>query len=187
MKSKHPTILCNVCHENKKHHAHGMCDSCYTKWWKRQFPAQYKAKEAKQRIKNGHLPYSQNKTCPMFLGVHVAEQVLAKVFKNVIQMPINNPGYDFICNKGMKIDVKSSCLRSNGQWTFEIHKNQTADYFLCLAFDNRQQLTPLHAWLLPGKDINHLVKASISKPTLSKWDAHELDIHTIVKCCDSLR
>jgi len=54
-------------------------------------------------------PMGENRDCSKFLGVHVAEQVLSQVFNNVEVMPHNNKGFDFICNRGKKIDVKSSC------------------------------------------------------------------------------
>ena len=51
---------------------------------------------------------SEDKSCAMYLGVFINEQLLFKIFKNVKQMPLLNPGYDFACNKGMKVDAKSS-------------------------------------------------------------------------------
>ena len=61
------------------------------------------------RRKNGVLSISENKKCSKFLGVHIAESVLCHVFKDVEVMPTDNHGFDFICNRGKKIDVKSSC------------------------------------------------------------------------------
>jgi hypothetical protein len=123
--------------------------------------------------------------------VHVAEQVLSKVFKGVEQMPYGHKGYDFICNQGKKIDVKSACTqthdRKSDSRTFMIRKNKIADYFLCLAFDNREDLNPLHIWLISGHIINHLIGATISESTLSKWDEYKLDIDKVVKCCDSMK
>jgi len=90
----------------------------------------------------------KNKKCSMFLGCHVAERVLSYVFKDVERMPFNNPGFDFICNKGKKIDVKSACLYNNNHYTFVISHNNIADYFLCIGFDNRKNLIPQHIWLI---------------------------------------
>lgn len=138
--------------------------------------------------RRGYTNHRENKSCALFLGVHVAEQVLSRVFKDVKLMPPNNPGYDFICNHGKKIDVKSACIRKTyDNWSFYISHNTTADYFLCIAFDNRDNLTPLHLWLIPGKAINRLECATISKSTLSKWDEYKLDINKIVTCCDNLK
>ena len=72
-------------------------------------------------------------------------------------------------------------------WAFNIGRNTTADYFLCLAFDNREDLNPLHAWLIPGSKINHLTGTSISPSTLHKWDAYALDTSKIGDCCDAMR
>lgn len=139
----------------------------------------------------GHRPFNENKECGMYLGCHVAERVLSHVFKDVEVMPLMHPGYDFICNKGMKIDVKSSCIRRNGRslgkWQFNITHNTTADFFLCLAFDNRKDLNPLHAWLLPGSKFNHLIGTTISISTIHKWDEYRLDLTKILGCCDTMR
>ncbi len=99
-------------------------------------------------------PYTDNKKCSSYLGVGIAERVLSHVFKNVELMPMSNPGYDFICNHGKKIDVKSSCryfhIGRSDSWMFTINKNTSADYFLCIAFDDREHLNPEHVWLIPG-------------------------------------
>lgn len=132
-------------------------------------------------------PYTENKTCALYLGIHIAERVLSHIFKDVERMPMHNPGYDFICNRGKKIDVKSACLRKDSSWSFGIRCNTTPDFFLCLAFNNREDLTPLCAWLLPGNKVSHLTAASISMSTAHKWDVHKLDITKVSECCDSLR
>lgn len=130
-----------------------------------------------------------NPSCGLYLGVVIAEQLLAEVFDNVEQMPPRNPGFDFICGGGYKIDVKSSCIRSNGRWSFHINGNTTADYFLCVAFDNRNDLNPVHLWLIPGRDINHLIGASICELTIHKWDKYELTdkLDQVISRCDAMR
>ena len=143
------------------------------------------------RHRHGGLSMNENKKCPAFLGVHVAERVLSMVFKNVKRMPFGNPGYDFICGKGYKIDVKSSCIRPrighSDDWRFHIRENKIADYFLCIAFDNRENLNPLHVWLIPAADIIHIKNASIAVPTISKWDDYVLDISKVTTCCNILK
>ena len=131
--------------------------------------------------------FSENKQCSLYLGIHVAEKVLSHVFKNVEVMPHGNKGYDFICNHGKKIDVKSACIGKNGAWLFNIKHNTIADYFLCIAFDNRNDLNPTHAWLIPGSKFSRLVGVSISISTIHKWDDYWLDIDKIVMCCDICR
>ena len=141
-----------------------------------------------KRHDNGGTAMDENRECTLFLGVHVAEQVLSKVFKNVIRMPLQNPGYDFVCNKGKKIDVKSSCTHASGSnWAFDIRKNKIADMFLLLAFNNRDDLKPLHIWLVPADLINHIQNAGISESTLLKWDEYKLDIDKVTACCDSMK
>jgi hypothetical protein len=139
------------------------------------------------RHRYGHAPLSENKECPLYLGVHVAERVLSRVFKDVERMPLNNPGYDFICNKGKKIDVKSSCKRGHNEWVFNISHNLVADYFLLIAFDNRCDLNPLHLWLMPGDKVSHKHSISIRDTKINKWDDHRLDLEKVVACCEEMR
>lgn len=138
--------------------------------------------------RNGGESMAENKTCSQFLGVHVAERVLSETFKNVERMPHGHPGYDFICNKGKKIDVKASCLNvREKRWRYFIKYNSAADYFLCLAFDNREDLNPLHAWLVPSERLQHMSHANISQNTIYKWDKYRIEIDRVVKCCDEMK
>ena len=134
----------------------------------------------------------KNRECASFLGVYVAERILSHVFKHVERMPYGNPGFDFICGGGYEIDVKASCRfhRKEGQsdrWLFTVHKNKIAKYFLCLAFDNRNDLNPEHIWLIPAKNINDHVCVAISETTVSKWDEYRLDINKVVSCCNIMK
>jgi len=167
-----------------------ICKGCFCKQarlWTKANPDKAKARWIRAIRKQGMRPFNENKECTQYLGVHIAERVLSHVFKDVVKMPHNNPGYDFICKKGMKVDVKSSCQYKNGSWLFTIRRNTAADYFLCLAFDNRENLNPLHAWLIPGSAVNHISCTSISPSTLHKWDEYALDISKISACCDTMR
>jgi len=96
--------------------------------------------------KSGYCPLGTNKKTALYLGVHIAEKVLSKIYKNVKIMPFGNPGFDFICGKGLKIDAKSSTLISNRSenpsWIFNIRRKKIPDLFLCLAFDNVNDLNP---------------------------------------------
>ena len=134
---------------------------------------------------------NENRECTSFLGISVAEQVLYHVFKNVQRMPVNNPGYDFICGGGYMIDIKSACRRHPKRgadfWNFHIGKNQIAEYFLCLAFDNREDLNPEYVWLIPGGDVNDHVSVSIAESQLSKWDEYRLDINKVITCCNTIK
>ena len=131
-----------------------------------------------------------NKNCPNYLGITVAERVLSKVFKNVERMPNNNPGYDFICNKGYKIDVKSSTkMKYRNGWLFNIRYNKIADYFLCLVFDDRKNLNLLHIWLIPSNKINNLMGLVISESKLDKWNKYELfdKLNKVIACCNMMK
>lgn len=144
-----------------------------------------------RRYSQGGKPLGENPQCGAYLGIHIAERVLAKVFKDVKVMPYSHKGFDFICNRGMKIDVKSSCMDSRRghapRWRFQIRHNATADYFLCLAFDNRRDLNPCHAWMLPGNDFNTCYSTSIGITTIQKWDEYRIDIDQIVACCEETK
>lgn len=157
--------------------------------WRAENPEKSKAINTKASRKRGARPHNENKECSQFLGCHVAERVLSHVFKDVKRMPILNPGFDFICSHGKKIDVKSACLSRTKypRWGFHIDRNIIADYFLCVAFDNRENLTPIHVWLLPGNEFNHLIDAAIRPSTIPKWDAYRLDISKISECCVTMK
>lgn len=173
-----------------------MCKSCNTthrreynkeRYIKNIEDVQEKTKEYYDKVGrelHGHLPMSENKTCSSYLGVHVAERMLSKVFKNTIRMPYGHKGYDFICNKGMKIDVKSAVIGRRGRWEFKLKKNSIADYFLILTFDNRKDLNPLHMWLIPGNKVNHLESIATSQNNIHKWDEYKLDMINVIDCCD---
>jgi hypothetical protein len=145
----------------------------------------------KIRYAAGAKPMEENRTCASFLGVHVAERVLRRVFKDVQTMPYGNPGFDFICNKGKKIDVKAACAQHRvdcaDKWLFHTRYNKVPDYFLCMAFDNRIDLTPLYIWLLPASKVNHLSGAGVAATTIHKWDSYRIPIDDVVVCCDNLR
>lgn len=139
-----------------------------------------------RKSKNG---INGNPKCASYLGVYVAERLLSKIFKNVERMPYGHPGYDFICGKGYKVDVKGGCLGNNtpDRWLFKINKNQIADYFLCLAFDNRYDLNPIHVWLIPCEVLNNKVCTSISKYQTDRWSEYEQPLDKVLKCCDTMK
>jgi len=128
--------------------------------------------------------------CSTFLGIHVAERVLSKIFQNVTRMRNGNPGYDFTCAKGYRIDVKSATkMKLQNSWEFKIKKNRIAVYFLLLAFDNRDNLNPQHLWLVQGGILSEKKSASISPSTLEKWSKYELDskLSDVITCCNILK
>lgn len=130
-----------------------------------------------------------NKNCAHWLGCK-AEVVLMSMFNNVQRMPFKNPGYDFKCGLGYLVDAKSACLGKNlnsNRWMFRINKNKIANYFLCLAFDNRDDMNPLHVWLIPGRVINNFMSVSISKSTVNKWSEYEQSIDKVLLCCNEMK
>lgn len=198
-------VTCAVC-GNTIVYMKGLCRKCYTKqyykknkdkillykkMWFDKNPEKCNIYAATSRRKKGILPMSENRKCSSFLGIHVAERVLSKVFKNVVRQPTNTHGFDFICNKGKKIDVKSSCIRNRNRgkpyWQFNIRKNKIADYFLLIAFDNRENLNPLYTWLIPSYNIRDYTGISLSVDRVCKLDKYVIDIDKVSKCCDIMK
>jgi len=180
---------------SKNHHTN-ICKACANKQstvWRNENREHVRTVENARRYRlHQRTPMKENKECSSYLGVYVAERTLKHLFKDVEVMPYGYKGYDFICNKGKKIDVKSACMkvgkgnRSNS-FDFNIKCNKICDYFLCLAFDNRDDLNPLHMWLLPSTKIHHLINASISISTINKWNEYKLDIDKVAECCNVMK
>lgn len=149
----------------------------------------------KYHYAHGGKPMSEAKNNGIYLGVYVAERALSKYFDNITKMPINNPGYDFICGKGYKIDVKSGCLiypKTGGgdpAWKIRPNRNVCADYFLVLLFDNLENLNPQHVLLIPGYVINskYVISISCNPIYFKKWEKYEKPLDRVVKCCTTLR
>ena len=108
-------------------------------------------------------------------------------------MPQDNPGFDFLCGRGYKIDVKSACLKQRGDgyltWTININNNIIADYFLVLLFDDRVDKNPMHVYLIPGSDVNHLIGFQIFniEHGLSKFSKYEKPIDSVLSCITKLK
>lgn len=168
-KQRLPLENFNKCKKEKnKDERHSYCKACFTKY----------VREHRHK-QNENTEMSKNTKCSSYLGVYITETLLSKEFKNVERMPYGNKGYDFVCNKGLKIDAKSSCIKNNftkHYWNFCIKRNKIPDYFVCLAYDNRENLTPLHLWIIPGHVINHLTGLIISETTMDKWKMYEREI-----------
>jgi hypothetical protein len=180
-----PTAYCKVCAYKRS-----------TKWAKENRDV-LNDRMREKRYQTGECkgPLENNPACTLYLGIHIAERILSHYFEGITIMPRGNKGFDFICKKGYKIDVKSKCIRIRGPphytnaWEFNSKHNTIADYFLCLAFDNRESLTPLHVWLIPGNIVNHLGMFSITNTPqcLSKWSQYERPIDKVLECCTLLR
>lgn len=136
-------------------------------------------------------PLAQAKDSAPYLGVHIAERVLSGFFDHMEKMPYGHPGFDFICGKGYKIDIKSSCeqlYKQYTRWNFHIFNNNVADYFLCIAFNNRKSLTPIHVWLIPSKEVNDKLNFKIydTPRNLLKWSIFECPIDKAMDCCHKI-
>ncbi len=181
----------------------------------KEFPSEYKCQLCERtlpiskfrRYRYGETDFSFKPVCTsclkihssVYLGVTVAEKVLSNVFSNVQRMPAHNHGYDFICGKGYKVDAKAACYNQDGAWSFNINQNKTADYFACLAFDNRWSLTPLHFWLIPGNAevpykrsgkvvrVDSLSVVYVRPPRVGRWKEYEKPVDKILTACDIMK
>ena len=117
--------------------------------------------------------------CSMYVGVHIGENklannILSKLYNSVEHMPINNPGFDFLCD-GLKVDVKTARLSLYNNWHFS-GINKITNMFLFLGLD--KQLNLIKIWLIPESIIN--IKSGISitnsNRSLSKWKQYEISI-----------
>jgi hypothetical protein len=146
-----------------------------------------------RRNKNGtQIPLDQAKNIGAYLGVHIAERLLGNIFKTSTRMPYGNPGYDFICGRGFKVDVKASCRhhkngRSTDRWSFNIKKNTVADYFACFAMDSRECLNPEHFWLIPAGVVNHKSTILMIEGSLTRWNKYEQPIERAIAGCSLLK
>ena len=177
--------------KNRSDGRHGLCKVCRAEYVRKNRDLVNKTRN-EWRYKTGRaMPMGENRECAAFLGIHVAEKALAATFENVTRMPTGNTGYDFICGKGFKIDVKSSCRNVQegvaDSWKFHIHYNEIPDYFLCIAFDNRDSLNPEHLWLIPGDVVNKKASARVSVSTLSRWAKYEKPVDEVISCCNALK
>lgn len=179
------------CKEYNKEHYKEHCEE------KKQYDKQYReehCEEKRERDKQycrdrGVQSMQDNKSCAAYLGVVIGERLVKHLFNDVVMMPYGHTGYDMICNKGKKIDVKTSCLRKRKCpcWSFHINKNTIADFFICVAFDNRDDLNPLHLWMIPGKELNQKGGRSISLSKIHKWDKWKRSIEEVQMCCTTMK
>lgn len=141
------------------------------------------------------LTYDKNMNCSLWLGIHIAERILPEIYENVEMMPLCNTGFDAICSKDYKIDVKSSCILSNrsyNYYNFSIKKNIIADYFIMFGFDNRENLNLLIIWLIKGTEIikgrklNEIKELKIANSDIgiNKYKKYELSNELLSKAKD---
>lgn len=102
------------------------------------------------------LSMSENKNCTSYFGIEIAEKYVYTLFEDAIRMPNNNPGFDWICKKGEKVQHAARCLcksKDSWVWVFGIKYNNVTDYFILTGWDNRYSLNPLHVWIFHKDDI----------------------------------
>ena len=187
------TKICKTCgelkdistfgkHNHSKDHLTYSCTACRVNL----------NRESQHRTGNA-IPYDKAKDFSMYLGIHIAESLLSTVFDNVTRAKMNNPGYDFICGKGYKIDSKSACIthtQNYDVWGFHISQNKIADCFACIGFDNRRLLTPIHFWLIPGYIVQNKKMLTIKteyKKIENPYSMYERPIEKIANQCNVMR
>ncbi len=111
-----------------------------------------------RRWNNGECsPMSENYECASYFGVHIAENYISKLFEDPVVAPYGTRGYDWICKKGKKIELKSRCLQRQGKrigWNFTgIDYNTTADYFMLSGWKDRESLLHLYVLMFHRKDM----------------------------------
>lgn len=188
--------------KNRKDGIFPQCKKCrveYSKKYNREHKEEKVAydknyrQENKEKIRKqkGYQCMYKNKNCSLYLGVVVAERLVRYLFNDVEVMPFGNPKFDFIYNKGKKIDVKATCTQTRKnktlRWKFHIEYNKMPDYFILVAFDNLTNLNPLHLWMIPGHVLNKKKSRSISQSTLHKWSQWEQDIKDAKICCAEMK
>lgn len=192
---------CRICHETKSisefysnvrkdtgwRSTESICKMCKNKYaanWAKENRDSINARRKAWRYRTGeNRPPDQNHECSLWLG-NIAESILMEAFGAIERMPPGNRGYDFICKNGYKIDAKSSCLLKKAKvWQFDINKNDIADYFICLGFDNRKSLIPTKVWLIKGELVRGRMCIAMGKHK-SKWDVYLRDINKIQNICN---
>lgn len=90
------------------------------------------------------------------------------------------------CSKYLGIVIAERLIRHLFK-DVKINRNTIADFFICVAFDNREDLNPLHIWMIPGSELNQKGKTSISLSRIHKWDKWKRDINDAQLCCAELK
>lgn len=103
-----------------------------------------------------NLPKEFNEDCSSHFG-EFTENLMIQTFEDPIRMPYGNPGFDWKCKNGEKIDNKGACLiytkGRSPRWILPIEHNNIADWFILSMWDNRDSLNPLHVLAFHKNDI----------------------------------
>jgi len=109
-----------------------------------------------------HSPMSENEDCASYLGVYITERKIGRKLLPIIlgdiqaEMSANNHWFEFIVVGGYKVQFKARTLRYKKGWTgwsFRIDYNSVADYFVLIAFSDRENLNIAHILLIKKGDI----------------------------------
>lgn len=151
---------------------------------------------------NGHSPMSENEYCSDYFGIHIAERYISSLFEDPIRMPVKNPGFDWICKNGKKIQNKARCLKYDNRndsvgWSFKIDYNDNTDYFTLSGWDDRNDLEPIFILLIHKNDIvrgkefwNRETFWITNKPEhLLEFKKYELTdkLEKLRECCDKFK
>lgn len=107
-------------------------------------------------------PIDEAKDSSSYFGVCIGEKYVSQTFDNPKMMPYGNPGYDWECKNGLKIQHEARCLcrseyatdGTNPQFKFtHIDYNKVADVFILSGWKDRKSLEPLHVWAFYKDDI----------------------------------
>jgi len=174
--------------DRKKHNY--MCRECRSKQSQKWVAANHErhlANVTRHNRKMGKISMHENKDCSQYLGIHITEAVVDMSFVDAVRMPNNNHGYDLVCRIGAKIEIKGACLNKAGGWHFNIGRNNIAEYFMLVAYDDRKNLNIMHAWFIPGEALSHLKSATIRPGTVGKWSDYEQDPDNMMACCNVMK
>lgn len=148
-------------------------------------------------------PISENRNHHSYSGVEIAQKIVAKMILPMIlgnikdEMGHNNPGFDYIMENDIKIDIKSAQLKDN-RHNFIIMENNIADYFLLIGFNYgyNRKLEILHIWLFNRDELvreRRFFKRSgfqiiNDEKELSEFSKYELrkELEEFKKICPSL-
>lgn len=133
-------------------------------------------------------PYSENEECPQYLGVHIGEEaskpILVDLFGGIEKiMRHNYPWYEFVVKGGYKIDVKTATLDCRGYWEYHILRNNVADYFLLLAYDDMSNMYICHVWLVKKDE---MIRKRVGKGYVMKkfYDREGIKINSSAESLD---